>query len=82
MLVRKYILQVLGIGQKWSVITFLEYNCYPVENTRKLILLLKANIANFFYTGHFGCVYHGTLLDNDSRKIHCAVKSLNSELHV
>ncbi|KAJ7405827.1 hypothetical protein BTVI_67574 [Pitangus sulphuratus] len=27
--------------------------------------------------GHFGCVYHGTLLDNDSRKIHCAVKSLN-----
>lgn len=48
MLVRKYILQVLGIGQKWSVITFLEYNCYPVENTRKLILLLKANIAHFF----------------------------------
>ncbi|NXV13001.1 MET factor, partial [Cepphus grylle] len=27
--------------------------------------------------GHFGCVYHGTLLDNDGRKIHCAVKSLN-----
>ncbi|XP_004707824.1 hepatocyte growth factor receptor [Echinops telfairi] len=27
--------------------------------------------------GHFGCVYHGTLLDNDDRKIHCAVKSLN-----
>jgi len=27
-------------------------------------------------------VYHGTLLDNDGRKIHCAVKSLNSELHV
>uniref|UniRef100_A0A7M4EV84 Hepatocyte growth factor receptor n=1 Tax=Crocodylus porosus TaxID=8502 RepID=A0A7M4EV84_CROPO len=27
--------------------------------------------------GHFGCVYHGTLLDADSRKIHCAVKSLN-----
>nr|XP_003921108.1 hepatocyte growth factor receptor isoform X1 [Saimiri boliviensis boliviensis] len=27
--------------------------------------------------GHFGCVYHGTLLDNDGKKIHCAVKSLN-----
>ncbi|KAM5303557.1 hepatocyte growth factor receptor isoform 2-T5 [Glossophaga mutica] len=27
--------------------------------------------------GHFGCVYHGTLLDNDEKKIHCAVKSLN-----
>ncbi|XP_069085023.1 hepatocyte growth factor receptor [Pleurodeles waltl] len=27
--------------------------------------------------GHFGCVYHGTLLENDSKKIHCAVKSLN-----
>lgn len=39
MLVSKYILQVLGIGQ---------YNCYPVENTRKLILILKANIAHFF----------------------------------
>eukprot|EP00069_Balaena_mysticetus_P019213 bmy_02475T0 len=28
--------------------------------------------------GHFGCVYHGTLLDNDDKKIHCAVKSLNT----
>ncbi|KAH0616588.1 hypothetical protein JD844_027808 [Phrynosoma platyrhinos] len=28
--------------------------------------------------GHFGCVYHGTLLDTDGRKIHCAVKSLNT----
>ncbi|KAM4747548.1 hepatocyte growth factor receptor [Rhinophrynus dorsalis] len=27
--------------------------------------------------GHFGCVYHGTLLDTDGRNIHCAVKSLN-----
>ncbi|KAG8142878.1 putative Hepatocyte growth factor receptor protein, partial [Naja naja] len=27
--------------------------------------------------GHFGCVYHGTLLDTDGKKIHCAVKSLN-----
>ncbi|XP_029471114.1 hepatocyte growth factor receptor isoform X2 [Rhinatrema bivittatum] len=27
--------------------------------------------------GHFGCVYHGTLLDTESRKLHCAVKSLN-----
>lgn len=34
-----------------------------------------------FSIGHFGCVYHGTLLDNDGRKIHCAVKSLNSKLH-
>nr|XP_033815505.1 hepatocyte growth factor receptor isoform X1 [Geotrypetes seraphini]XP_033815506.1 hepatocyte growth factor receptor isoform X1 [Geotrypetes seraphini] len=27
--------------------------------------------------GHFGCVYHGTLLDTDGKKLHCAVKSLN-----
>lgn len=27
--------------------------------------------------GHFGCVYHGTSLDTDGRKVHCAVKSLN-----
>ncbi|KAM9312499.1 hepatocyte growth factor receptor [Gastrophryne carolinensis] len=27
--------------------------------------------------GHFGCVYHGTLLDTDGKNIHCAVKSLN-----
>lgn len=78
----KCTLQVLGIGQKWSVIAFLKHNCHPVESNRKLILLLKANLAHFFYTGHFGCVYHGTLLDNDGRKIHCAVKSLNSELLV
>lgn len=44
----KYTLQVLGIGQKLSVITFLKHNCYPVENTRKLILLIKANLTLFF----------------------------------
>ncbi|KAE8615902.1 hypothetical protein XENTR_v10008658 [Xenopus tropicalis] len=27
--------------------------------------------------GHFGCVYHGTLLDIDGKNVHCAVKSLN-----
>ncbi|XP_056429828.1 hepatocyte growth factor receptor [Hyla sarda] len=27
--------------------------------------------------GHFGCVYHGTLLDTGGKKLHCAVKSLN-----
>lgn len=27
--------------------------------------------------GHFGCVFHGTLLDPDGQKQHCAVKSLN-----
>ncbi|XP_069620944.1 hepatocyte growth factor receptor [Ranitomeya imitator] len=27
--------------------------------------------------GHFGCVYHGTLLDTDGKNLHCAVKSLN-----
>lgn len=35
-----------------------------------------------FLIGHFGCVYHGTLLDNDGKKIHCAVKSLNSTLQL
>ncbi|XP_029290542.1 hepatocyte growth factor receptor isoform X2 [Cottoperca gobio] len=27
--------------------------------------------------GHFGCVFHGTLLEPDGQKQHCAVKSLN-----
>ncbi|KAM9324362.1 macrophage-stimulating protein receptor [Gastrophryne carolinensis] len=27
--------------------------------------------------GHFGSVYHGTYLEEDSREMHCAVKSLN-----
>uniref|UniRef100_A0AAX7U6H6 receptor protein-tyrosine kinase n=1 Tax=Astatotilapia calliptera TaxID=8154 RepID=A0AAX7U6H6_ASTCA len=27
--------------------------------------------------GHFGCVFHGTLLEPDGQKLHCAVKSLN-----
>lgn len=31
-------------------------------------------------SGHFGCVFHGTLLDPDGQKQHCAVKSLNREL--
>ncbi|KAL4659477.1 hepatocyte growth factor receptor-like isoform X2 [Arapaima gigas] len=26
---------------------------------------------------HFGCVFHGTLLNKDGLKVHCAVKSLN-----
>ncbi|OXB56999.1 hypothetical protein ASZ78_017031 [Callipepla squamata] len=43
---------------------------------------LIVHFSEIIGRGHFGCVYHGTLLDNDGRKIHCAVKSLNSELHV
>uniref|UniRef100_A0A8C7MAD3 Hepatocyte growth factor receptor n=1 Tax=Oncorhynchus kisutch TaxID=8019 RepID=A0A8C7MAD3_ONCKI len=27
--------------------------------------------------GHFGCVFHGTLLEADGQKQHCAIKSLN-----
>ncbi|XP_062317300.1 hepatocyte growth factor receptor isoform X1 [Osmerus eperlanus] len=27
--------------------------------------------------GHFGCVFHGTLLETDGQKQHCAIKSLN-----
>ncbi|KAF7645839.1 hypothetical protein LDENG_00197570 [Lucifuga dentata] len=27
--------------------------------------------------GHFGCVFHGTLLESDGQNQHCAVKSLN-----
>ncbi|CAB1322798.1 unnamed protein product [Coregonus sp. 'balchen'] len=29
------------------------------------------------YPGHFGCVFHGTLLEADGQKQHCAIKSLN-----
>lgn len=56
MLVMKFTLQLLGIGQKQSVITFLKHNCYPVENTRKLILLIKANLALFSHRTFWVCV--------------------------
>ncbi|KAL4656797.1 hepatocyte growth factor receptor-like [Arapaima gigas] len=38
---------------------------------------LLLHITEVIGRGHFGCVYHGTLLDKDGLKIHCAVKSLN-----
>lgn len=31
------------------------------------------------FSGHFGTVYHGYLIDSDDKEIHCAVKSLNSK---
>ncbi|KAM6937599.1 hepatocyte growth factor receptor [Xenentodon cancila] len=39
----------------------------------KLMLHLNQIIGR----GHFGCVFHGTLLEPDGQKQHCAVKSLN-----
>ncbi|CAL8358879.1 unnamed protein product [Lota lota] len=39
----------------------------------KLLLHLHQVIGR----GHFGCVFHGTLLEPDGQKQHCAVKSLN-----
>ena len=36
-------------------------------------------LSLFFFTGHFGCVFHGTLLEADGQKQHCAIKSLNRE---
>ncbi|XP_028670363.2 hepatocyte growth factor receptor [Erpetoichthys calabaricus] len=38
---------------------------------------LLLHINEVIGRGHFGCVFHGTLLDKDGTKIHCAVKSLN-----
>ncbi|XP_063783305.1 hepatocyte growth factor receptor isoform X2 [Pseudophryne corroboree] len=38
---------------------------------------LQVHFNRVIGRGHFGCVYHGTLLDNDGKKLHCAVKSLN-----
>ncbi|XP_062856816.1 hepatocyte growth factor receptor isoform X2 [Trichomycterus rosablanca] len=38
-------------------------------------LLLHVN--QIIGRGHFGCVFHGTLLEPDGQKQHCAVKSLN-----
>ncbi|XP_041852494.1 hepatocyte growth factor receptor isoform X2 [Melanotaenia boesemani] len=39
----------------------------------KLLLHINQVIGR----GHFGCVFHGTLLEPDGQKQHCAVKSLN-----
>lgn len=30
------------------------------------------------FSGHFGTVYHGYLIDSKQQETHCAVKSLNS----
>ncbi|XP_036376075.1 hepatocyte growth factor receptor-like [Megalops cyprinoides] len=38
---------------------------------------LLLHVSEVIGRGHFGCVYHGTLLDQNGLKLHCAVKSLN-----
>ncbi|XP_061085911.1 hepatocyte growth factor receptor-like isoform X2 [Conger conger] len=38
---------------------------------------LLLHLTEVIGRGHFGCVYHGTLLDPSGLKLHCAVKSLN-----
>ncbi|XP_066505595.1 hepatocyte growth factor receptor isoform X2 [Hoplias malabaricus] len=38
---------------------------------------LLLHINEIIGRGHFGCVFHGTLLEPDGQKQHCAVKSLN-----
>ncbi|XP_072509068.1 hepatocyte growth factor receptor isoform X2 [Notamacropus eugenii] len=48
-----------------------------VSPTTEMVSNESVDYRATFPEGHFGCVYHGTLLDNDDRKIHCAVKSLN-----
>uniref|UniRef100_A0A3Q3JIE6 Hepatocyte growth factor receptor n=1 Tax=Monopterus albus TaxID=43700 RepID=A0A3Q3JIE6_MONAL len=42
--------------------------------TREQLLL---HLNQVIGRGHFGCVFHGTLLEPDGQKQHCAVKSLN-----
>ncbi|KAM7120583.1 hepatocyte growth factor receptor isoform 2-T2 [Molossus nigricans] len=48
-----------------------------VSPTTEMVSNESVDYRATFPEGHFGCVYHGTLLDNDDKKIHCAVKSLN-----
>lgn len=38
------------------------------------------HMISYSFPGHFGTVYHGYFTDNNDKEIHCAVKSLNSEL--
>ncbi|KAM9854554.1 hepatocyte growth factor receptor isoform 2-T2 [Aulostomus maculatus] len=38
---------------------------------------LLLHLSQVIGRGHFGCVFHGTLLEPDGQKQHCAVKSLN-----
>ncbi|XP_043944641.1 hepatocyte growth factor receptor isoform X2 [Protopterus annectens] len=38
---------------------------------------LIVHVNEIIGRGHFGCVYHGTLLEKEGKKTHCAVKSLN-----
>ncbi|KAJ8261940.1 hypothetical protein GJAV_G00160230 [Gymnothorax javanicus] len=46
---------------------------HVVINPKELLLHINEVIGR----GHFGCVYHGTLLAQDEVNLHCAVKSLN-----
>lgn len=38
---------------------------------------LLLHLSQVIGRGHFGCVFHGTLLEPDGQNQHCAVKSLN-----
>uniref|UniRef100_A0A8C7REM7 receptor protein-tyrosine kinase n=1 Tax=Oncorhynchus mykiss TaxID=8022 RepID=A0A8C7REM7_ONCMY len=38
---------------------------------------LLLHLSQVIGRGHFGCVFHGTLLEADGQKQHCAIKSLN-----
>ncbi|XP_078273567.1 hepatocyte growth factor receptor isoform X2 [Rhinoraja longicauda] len=38
---------------------------------------LTMHTAEVIGRGHFGCVYHGTLIAQDGKHVHCAVKCLN-----
>ncbi|CAN9499011.1 unnamed protein product [Ophioblennius macclurei] len=46
---------------------------HVVITRERLLLHLNQVIGR----GHFGCVFHGTLLESDGQNQHCAVKSLN-----
>ncbi|MGH0149084.1 UNVERIFIED_CONTAM: hypothetical protein FKN15_028122 [Acipenser sinensis] len=52
-------------------------NARSVSPTNEMVSHESVDYRTTLLEGHFGCVFHGTLLDKDSMKIHCAVKSLN-----
>ncbi|XP_069484032.1 hepatocyte growth factor receptor [Ambystoma mexicanum] len=61
-------------------IDFSALNPELVKEVERVVIGADSLLVHFnevIGRGHFGCVYHGTLLDYDGKKVHCAVKSLN-----
>uniref|UniRef100_A0AAX7UDI1 receptor protein-tyrosine kinase n=1 Tax=Astatotilapia calliptera TaxID=8154 RepID=A0AAX7UDI1_ASTCA len=61
-------------------ISMVSLNSNILEEVKDVLIppeMLSIEDSQIIGKGHFGTVYHGYLLDNNKKEIHCAIKSLN-----